>query len=86
MFLTGKLYKGTSLIKELKINNDNSDKPFRDVLEDSLIGLCRQLDIPVPIWLDKNTSELARHRKTVFLRDQFVEKVEYDKFEIKIEF
>lgn len=44
--------------------------------------LCAALEIPVPLWLKKNTKELANFRKTFFTSEQFMEKVWFDKFEI----
>ncbi|MDQ2085148.1 hypothetical protein RBH29_01695 [Herbivorax sp. ANBcel31] len=85
MILTGKLYRENKIIKESKIDRRGQEKSFRDELEDTLINLCRELDIPVPLWLDKNTSEFVRYRKTFFTKDQFVEKVKFDRFEIRAE-
>ncbi|MFZ5985771.1 MAG: hypothetical protein ACOYWZ_01415 [Bacillota bacterium] len=85
MILIGKLVKGTNTIKESTVIRDDDGTSFRDLLEEGLITLCRELDIPVPLWLKKNTSEFARYRKTFFTSDQFVEKVRFDKFEIRLE-
>lgn len=85
MILIGKLVKGTNTIKESTVIRDDDGTSFRDLLEEGLITLCRELDIPVPLWLKKNTSEFARYRKTFFTGDQFVEKVRFDKFEIRLE-
>lgn len=85
MILIGKLVKGTNTIKESTVIRDDDSTSFRDLLEEGLITLCRELDIPVPLWLKKNTSEFARYRKTFFTSDQFVEKVRFDKFEIRLE-
>lgn len=84
MVLIGKLYKENKIIKESKITN-NEGKSFRDLLEDTLIILCKELDISVPLWLNKNTTEFVRYKKTFFLNDQFIDEVKFDKFEIKIE-
>ncbi|WP_324359589.1 hypothetical protein [Acetivibrio sp.] len=83
--LVGRLIKGTHTIKESIFNKDNEEADFRDLLEEGLISICRDLDIPVPLWLNKNTSEFARYRKTFFAKDQFVENVKFDRFELKIE-
>ena len=57
---------------------------FHDRLENCLLSLCRDADIPAPIWLSKNTTELARFKKTSFYAEQFAEKVNFDRFEIRI--
>jgi len=57
---------------------------FRDRLEDCLLQLCQAADIPAPMWLAKNTAEIARFAKTSFLAEQFAERVAFDAFEIRI--
>lgn len=85
MILVGRLIKGTYTIKESIYKKDDEEAGFRDLLEEGLISLCRDLDIPVPLWLKKNTSEFARYRETFFAKDQFVETIKFDRFELKIE-
>ncbi|WP_010681297.1 hypothetical protein [Acetivibrio cellulolyticus] len=85
MKIIGKLINGTRIISEKVVDNDSSNVPFRDLLEESLITLCRELDISVPLWLKRNTTEFARYRRTSFTKDQFIDSVKFDRFEIKIE-
>lgn len=84
MTLTGKLYVETKLIREASANDNEEGHNFRDKLEKCLIDLCAELDIPVPLWLKKNTRELAIFRKTIFSSEQFIDKVWFDKFEIRL--
>lgn len=84
MRLQGKLIKGTALIQEIVVERENENESFHDLLEACLIDLCRQLDIQVPIWLKKNTKEFAAHRTAYFGPEQFVEKVKFDRFEIRV--
>lgn len=85
MVLIGTLHRENKIIKESKITNNDVGKSFRDLLEETLIALCKELDISVPLWLDKNTTEFVRYRKTFFLKDQFIDKIKFDKFQITIE-
>jgi len=82
--LTGRLIKENNIIMEATVEN-NDDISFRDALEECLIGLCKKLDVSVPLWLKKNTSELARFRKTSFDAEQFMEKIWFDRLEIKLQ-
>lgn len=82
MTLNGKLFLEGRLVKEAGSNTPEEGASFRDKLEKCLLGLCSELDIPVPLWLKKNTRELAIFRRTFFTREQFMEKVWFDKFEI----
>lgn len=81
--LTGKLIKGTHMINEAAAENNDPALSFTDKLEQCLISVCKQMDIPVPPWLGKNTREFARFRRTFFFEEQFIEKVNFDRFEIR---
>ena len=53
-------------------------------LEWCFVNLCKQLDIPMPLWLKKNTKEFARFRQTIFFEEQFTEKIEFNRFQINL--
>ena len=84
MTLYGKLFINGKIVREGASSDDDSDHSFRDKLENCLVGLCAVLEIPVPLWLKKNTRELAVFRKTFFSSEQFIEKVWFDKLEIML--
>lgn len=84
MILYGKLLSGTKLIKEASFEVSDENTSFRDRLEECLIGLCKELDIPVPIWLKKNTKEFIQYRTTFFNKEQFIESIKFDRFEIRL--
>ena len=50
---------------------------------DCLREACREMDVPAPIWLNKNESEYGRFRRTAFTADNFVEGVGFDRLEIE---
>ena len=58
---------------------------YTDLLSRCLVENCRGLDITVPVWMDKNTKEFVRYKKTFFTQEQFLETVYFDKFEIQLE-
>lgn len=72
------------LVREASAEDNDREHNFRDKLEKCLVDLCLALDIPVPLWLKKNTRELAVFRKTFFTSEQFIDKVWFDRFEIKL--
>lgn len=84
MILYGRLIKGTKTIKNASIEVNEGGMSFRDALEECLVGLCKELDIQVPLWLKKNTTEFVSYRRTFFFSDQFMETVNFDKFEIRL--
>ncbi len=82
MKLYGRLIKSGKLLKEAWAVPDNENGIFHDQLEECLISVCKQLDIEVPIWLKKNTTEFGIYRKTSFNSDHFGESITFDRFEI----
>ena len=54
----------------------------RDV-RPALLEACRRLDLPEPIWLDKNEREWEEFGMTRFLPDAFFEAVPFERLEIE---
>jgi len=82
MKLEGKLYLEGEIVKNEVAVASDEEGSFRDRLEKCLLELCASLEIPVPLWLKKNTKELGAFRRTFFSSEQFMEKVWFDKLEI----
>ncbi|MGI6173605.1 MAG: hypothetical protein ACOYI8_06840 [Christensenellales bacterium] len=51
--------------------------------KEKLAELLREMDIPVPMWLEKHEKEYAQFRRTWFLGEHFIEDVSFDKLEIE---
>ena len=85
MRLIGRLIKSTVIVQESDVELFDENISFTDLLSKCLVENCRRLDITVPVWMDKNTKEFARYRKTFFTQEQFLETVYFDKFEIQLE-
>ena len=85
MILYGKLMKGNMLLKDSKAIGKDTEKSFHDQMEEAFLRLCRNLDIPVPIWLNKNTREISQYKKTYFEKEQFIEETVFDRFVLEIE-
>lgn len=49
-----------------------------------LTELCKPLDIAVPVILKKHVGELKSFSRTVFKRQDFMESIPFDSFEIEI--
>ena len=56
--------------------------PYEDV-DEALTELCREFDIPRPIWLDKHRREYDEFRRTRFLPEHFMEDVPFQRLEIE---
>ncbi|MBO4297237.1 MAG: hypothetical protein J5998_00435, partial [Clostridia bacterium] len=50
---------------------------------DALREACHDMDVPAPIWLNKNENEFEQFRRTAFTADSFVESVSFDRMEIE---
>ena len=84
MKLEGRLFIANRMseIKEVE-TADKEGEAYSVRLERALVELCRQMDIPVPLWMKKNTHEFAAFRQTIFFKEQYTEKVRFDRFQIK---
>ena len=55
----------------------------RDDPRAALLEACHQLDLPEPLWLEKNQREWEDFGMTRFLPDAFFEQVPFDRLEIE---
>ena len=55
----------------------------RDDAHEALREACRGLDLPEPLWLDKNEREWEEFGMTRFLPDAFFETVPFERLEIE---
>lgn len=53
-------------------------------LDRCLLALCKDLEIPLPVWMGKNTREFAAYHQTVFFKEQFSETVLFDRLQIRM--
>ena len=54
-----------------------------DGVDEALTELCREFDIPCPLWLRKHENEFEAFRHTAFLPEHFMEEVPFQKLEIE---
>lgn len=45
--------------------------------------ICKQFDIPCPMWLGKQEREIENFRMTSFGQDNFIEEINFQKLEIE---
>ena len=84
MKLEGKIFRANLMIADAVVEKNESAGSFVKDLEACFILLCRELEMPIPLWLDKNTHEFARFRQTIFFEEQFTEKVLFNRFQIRL--
>lgn len=84
MTLEGRTFVGNRLINIKEIHYSNPKASFSVELSEAIVILCREMDIPVPMWMKKNTHEFAAFHQTIFFDEQYPDKVSFDKFQIKM--
>ena len=67
----------------MTVEDDTSDTRTHKVFN-ALKTACMELDLEVPIWLDKNIADFKRTSKTQFTRDSFIEQIDFDYLEAHI--
>ena len=83
MKLEGKLFSANLLLRSATVEQPDNDQRFSLRLERCLIELCRTLEIPLPLWMEKNTREFARFHQTIFFSEQFTEPIRFGRFQIR---
>ena len=84
MTLEGRLFVANRMTEIKEVTTEDTDTSYSKCLEKALIELCKQMDIPVPMWMKKNTHEFAAFHQTIFFDEQYPEKVKFDSFQIKM--
>lgn len=82
MKLEGRVFTANLLLREATVEQPTIEGKFVPQLEQCLIELCHRLDVPIPLWLEKNTREFARFHQTMFSAEQFIEPIRFDRFQI----
>jgi hypothetical protein len=80
----GKIMKRNKFIEDSVFEIDDNNISIDDKIQAGLENLCQFFDLEKPIWLDKNTIELARFSKTAFRQDQFMEAISFDYLELEL--
>lgn len=80
----GRVYRGNRIAELATAEGSTEEETFAPLLERCLIDICHQVDIPIPLWMERNTQEFARYHQTVFTSEQFMETVKFDRFQIRL--
>ncbi len=83
MKLEGSVYVANVMVAQLTVDEERPDLRFSKQVEVCLLRLCKELQIPIPLWLQKNTKEFARFHQTLFFNESFGEAVHFDRFRIR---
>lgn len=85
MRLEGSVYKRDSILdlQSVEVSEDETVSLSKrwDV---ALLALCKKMNVPIPIWLKKNSREFINFHQTMFTAEQFAEDVNFDIFQVKL--
>lgn len=85
MIIEGTLFKGKIMLHQELIHYEEDDDSTHSArLESCLRTFCQKVGAPLPLWLGKNSREYVHFRQTIFFEDQFLEKVPFDKMQIRL--
>ena len=76
-------FKDTRMLKDVVIEDASSDTRTHKIFN-SLEKACHELDLAVPIWLDKNIEDFKHTSKCRFRKESFIEEVPFDFLEIQV--
>jgi hypothetical protein len=82
MKLEGRIFRANLMLREFTVEQADTGEKFVPQLERCLIELCHSLEIPIPLWLTKNTREFARFHQTIFFAESFGDPIKFDRFQI----
>lgn len=71
------------LMKQHKMARNETNECAWGDQEQALVDLCREMDVPAPMWLSKHEFEFEQFRHTAFTQDHFIEEISFDKMEIE---
>ncbi|MDO5738079.1 MAG: hypothetical protein Q4P65_02360 [Eubacteriales bacterium] len=83
LILEGKLLRAEKILALASVELKPAGS-FVQELETALRELCLKLDVPLPLWLDKNSKEFAKFRTTFFFPGQFTEEIPFERFQIQL--
>nr|WP_272507438.1 hypothetical protein [Clostridium aestuarii] len=76
------MIKKNKIIRE-EIVTSTIEGSYQEKLKECITEICYRMDISKPYWLPKNMNEYNRRTKTSFNKDNFIEELDFDKFQIE---
>ncbi|MFC2476425.1 MAG: hypothetical protein ACFNTU_02910 [Catonella sp.] len=82
--LWAKIMVSGKMVKNMTIENSDSSLNRTKKIFNSIDEICYAYDLSKPIWLDKNIREFKKNSKTRFIKDNFVDEIEFDSMDIEV--
>ena len=83
MRIWAKLIGNNRIIKDMVVENTSDDTRTHKIF-DAMETICHEFDLSKPIWLDATVKDFKRHSKCRFLRDNFIDSIDFDYLEIQV--
>ena len=83
MRIWAKLIGDNRIIKDMVVENTSDDTRTHKIF-DAMETICHEFDLSKPIWLDATVKDFKRHSKCRFLRDNFIDHIDFDYLEIQV--
>jgi hypothetical protein len=80
----GKIIKDHKIILDQVIKLEDPQLNRTKKILRGVEQLCLDFDIQVPMWFEKNKKEMKFFSQTSFHKDQFIEQISFDSFDIEI--
>ena len=78
-----KKWKDNRLVEDTVVENAEHDTRTHKVFG-AVDSMCREFDLPAPIWLKGNIDDFKRGGHTRFRKDSFMEEVDFDYIDMKV--
>ena len=78
-----RMIRDNRTLKEHMVENYESDTRTHKVFA-AVDSMCREFDLPAPVWLNGNINDFKRGGHTRFRRDSFMEEVDFDYIDMQV--
>ena len=78
----GTLVKNNKIINSIDLHSDNGSFS-EDAMKNIVSEFADKFDISNPVWLPKHFDEFKSFKRITFYKDDFIDDVNFDKFEIE---
>lgn len=83
MVIWARMFQDNRCIQDLTLSRDEQDTRTHKIFS-AIAEICDTWNLAQPIWLNANIREFQRRSRTRFTKDNFIEAIEFDYFDIQI--
>ena len=79
-----KIWKDNHLLKDMVVCDERDEVNRTKKIFEAIEKSCNDFDLSKPIWLENSVEEFKRHDKVKFSKDNFIDDIDFDFFEIHV--